>query len=77
MCSSLHSRDSIDDDDVDNRMEANLENESKTYNSDDGRERNQDRRSYGSLREGVHEGGNDKSNEDRNVRGNSFQGKDR
>jgi hypothetical protein len=34
----LHSRDSIDDDNVDNRVEVDLEDESKTYNYDDGRE---------------------------------------
>ncbi len=39
MCSNLHLGDSIDDDNVDNMMEANLENESKTYSFDDGKER--------------------------------------
>jgi uncharacterized Fe-S cluster-containing protein len=39
VCLSLHFGDSIDDDDVDNMMETNLEDESNTYNSNDGRER--------------------------------------
>jgi len=29
------------------------------------------------LKEGVYEGGNNKSNEEGNVRGNSFRGKDK
>jgi hypothetical protein len=37
VCSSLHYGDSIDDDNVDNKMEAKYE--SNTYNFDDGRER--------------------------------------
>jgi hypothetical protein len=36
MCLSLHFGDSINDDDVDNRMEAYLEDESKTFIFDDG-----------------------------------------
>jgi hypothetical protein len=39
VCSNLHLGDSIDDDNVDNMMEANLEDESKTYSFDDGKER--------------------------------------
>jgi hypothetical protein len=77
MCSNLHSKDSHDDDDVDNRMEAYLEDELETYNFDDGRERSRRKGSCGSLEEGVHEGGNNKSNEEGNVRGNTFQGKDK
>jgi hypothetical protein len=38
-------------------MEADLEDESKTYSSDDGNEKSQGKGSCGSLKEGVHEGG--------------------
>jgi hypothetical protein len=38
MCLSLHFRVSINDDNADNKMEAYLEDESKTYNFDDGKE---------------------------------------
>jgi hypothetical protein len=72
MCSNLHSRNSIDDDDVDNMMEADLEDELKTYSSHDGRERSRGKGSCGSLREGVHEGIINESNEETNVGGNSF-----
>ncbi len=68
---------SIDDDDEDNKMEANLKDESKTYNSDDGKERSRRRGSCSSFREGVHEGGINESNEEGNVKRNSFRGNDR
>ncbi len=72
----LYFGDSIDDDDVENRMEADLEDESKTYSSNDGNEKSQGKGSCGSLKEGVHEGGINESNEEGNVGGTSFQGKD-
>ncbi len=73
----LYYGDSIDDDDVENKMEADLEAESKTHSSDDGNERSQGRGSCGSLKECVHEEIINESNEEGNVGGNSFQGKDR
>jgi hypothetical protein len=72
----LYFGDSIDDDDVENRMEADLEDESKTYSYDDGNEKSQGKGSCGSLKEGVHEGRINESNEEGNVGGTSFQGKD-
>jgi hypothetical protein len=57
MCLSLHFGDSINDDDVDNRMEAYLEDESKTFIFYDGMGTSWGRGSCGSLKEGVHEGG--------------------
>ncbi len=59
-----------------NMMEVNLEDESKTYISNDGREMSWRRGSCGSLKECVHEGGINKSNEEGNVGRNSFWGKD-
>jgi hypothetical protein len=62
---------------VDNKMEVDYEDESKIYSFDDGREMSWRRGSYGSLKEGVHEGGINKSNEGGNVKGNTFWKKDR
>jgi hypothetical protein len=47
------------------------------HSFDDGNKRSQGRGSCGSLKKCVHEGGINKSNEEGNVGGNSFQGKDR
>ncbi len=73
----LYYGDSTDDEDVENRMEADLEDESKTYSFDDSNKRSQGRGSCGALKECVHEGGINESNEEGNVGGTSFQGKDR
>jgi hypothetical protein len=57
-------------------MEADLEDELKTYSFDNGKERSRGRGFCGSLREGIHEGKINESNEEENVGGNSFRRKD-